>query len=772
MRSFKTALAAFFIFFSVGLMAQETEAQAQQTEVRESGHINENKFRQLYQEFSTPNQYRTGSGAPGPAYYQNQADYKMDIELDDRNQKITGRETITYHNNSPNDLEYLWVQLDQNIRSKESVAKLKDGNGIAPVSRPGTFVSDYMEEPFDGGFNIMEVSANGKPLKTIINNTMMRIDLPEPLKAGESYSFDIAWWYNVNNHVTNRGRSGWEYFPKDGNNAYVIAQFFPRMAVYNDVEGWQNYQFWGNGEFALPFGDYEVNITVPADHILDGTGVLQNRKEVFTKEMMNRYEKAKKSYDKPVMIVTQAEAEAAEKGFSDKKKTWKLKAEMVRDFGFATSRKFIWDMMAVKVGSKDVMAVSLYPKEGNPLWEDYSTKVVAHTLQSYSDHTFEYPYHKAISVHAKNQGMEYPMICWNYGRPDEDGNYSDRVKYGMMSVIIHEVGHNFFPMIVNSDERQWGWMDEGLDTFMQYIAEQEYGDRYPQDIAPNTKYPSRRGEPSKIVNYMKGDQKYISPIMSNPENVYQLGNNAYGKPATALNILRETVMGKELFDYAFKTYAQRWMFKHPTPEDFFRTMEDASAVDLDWFWRGWFYTTDNVDIGIEEVKKYAVTDKPTKEGTEMLKRYGVEDPSSMDLLYVVAEDGDEIEAGMKGKSPIENAPTLNEYLMDNFTPEQRQKLKMPKYFYEITFNKPGGLVMPLIVEYAYADGSTEKVTYPAQIWRKNDDKVSKALATDKEIVKVTVDPDMETADVNTDNNSWPQDKEMDKFQEFKAKNQG
>ncbi|WP_424495039.1 M1 family metallopeptidase [Salinimicrobium sp. GXAS 041] len=771
MRTFKTALTAVFFLFSAGLFAQETEAETQE-EVRQAGHINQNKFRQLYQEFSTPNQYRTASGAPGPAYYQNQADYKMDIELDDRNKKITGSERITYHNNSPNDLEYLWVQLDQNIRASDSPALLKDGNGIAPVTRPGSFVSEYMEESFDGGFNITEVSKDGKPLKHLINNTMMRIDLAQPLKAGESYSFDIKWWYNVNEHTVDRGRSGYEHFEEDGNNAYVIAQFFPRMAVYNDVEGWQNYQFWGNGEFALPFGNYEVNITVPADHILDGTGELQNRKEVFSKEMMRRYERAQKTYDKPVMIVTQEEAEAAEKGFSDKKKTWKLKADMVRDFAFATSRKFIWDMMAVKVGNKDVMAVSLYPKEGNPLWEDYSTKVVAHTLQSYSDHTFEYPYHKAISVHAKNQGMEYPMICWNYGRPDEDGNYSDRVKYGMMSVIIHEVGHNFFPMIVNSDERQWGWMDEGLDTFMQYIAEQEYGERYPEDIAPNEKYPSRRGEPAKIVDYMKGEQDYIAPIMSNPENVYQLGNNAYGKPATALNILRETVMGKELFDYSFKTYAQRWMFKHPTPEDFFRTMEDASAVDLDWFWRGWFYTTDYVDIALGDVKKYYITDKPTKEGTELLKRYGISDPGSLDALYVVEEGSDEMQEGMKGKTPAENAPTLNEYLMDNFTQAERQEMKMPKYFYEVTFNKPGGLVMPIIVEYTYADGTSEKVKYPVQIWRKNDSQVSRALATDKEITKIVIDPDLETADVNVDNNTWPQTEQMSEFEEFKANNRG
>ena len=528
---------------------------------KEPGHTNQSKFRQMYQEFATPNSYRSASGTPGPGYYQQQADYKMDIELDDNKARIYGKETITYYNNSPDQLEYLWVQLDQNVRAKDSKSPLRNGNGVSMAYQTGQFAGEFMDQPFDGGFNIEYVKDSaGNPLPYTINQTMMRIDLPKILKSGSQVSFSIKWWYNIPDHTVNRARSGYEYFPEDGNRAYVIAQFFPRMAVYSDVEGWQNHQFWGSGEFALPFGNYEVNISVPDDHVLDATGVLVNRKEVFSKEMLKRYEEAKNSFDEPVMLVTEAEAIKAEKGYSDKKQTWKFKATNVRDFGFASSRKFIWDMMAVKIGSKEVMAVSLYPKEGNPLWEDWSTKAVASTLETYSEHTFDYPYHKAISVHAKNQGMEYPMICWNYGRPNKDGSFSDRVKYGMISVIIHEVGHNFFPMIVNSDERQWGWMDEGLDTFMQYLAEQAFGKEYPEVLGENTKYPSRRGAPSKIIPYMSGDQSTLSPIMSNPENVYNLGPNAYGKPATALNILRETIMGKELFDHAFKTYSQRWKF--------------------------------------------------------------------------------------------------------------------------------------------------------------------------------------------------------------------
>ena len=760
-----------YYFMSVAFITTGVFAQNQEEKDQKTGHTNTNKFKQLYDEFSTPNMYRAASGAPGVAYYQQQADYKMDLVLDDKNAKLSGFETITYTNNSPDVLKYLWVQLEQNKRAKDSKSPLIESSGVAPVLTPSQFANAYVKAPLERGFNIEAVKdVNGKPLKHMINRTMMRVELPKAMKSGDKFSFSIKWWYNINDHVVEDGRSGYEYFPKDGNRAYVIAQFFPRMAVYSDVEGWQNSQFWGRDEFALPFGDYEVNITVPADHILDATGKLLNRKEVFTKTMMQRYEQAKKSYNEPVIIVNQAEAEAAEKGFSNKTKTWKFKAENVRDYGFATSRKFIWDMMAVKIGGKDVMAVSMYPKEGNPLWEDWSTKAVASTLKTYSRMTFDYPYHKAISVHAKSQGMEYPMICWNYGRPDEDGNYSDRVKYGMMGVIIHEVGHNFFPMIVNSDERQWTWMDEGLNTFLQYVAEQDFGNKYPKALSPQHKdFPSDRGPAHLIVPYMGGNQDYIAPIMTKGLNTYQFGNNAYGKPATALNILRETVMGHELFDYAFKEYSQRWMFKHPTPEDFFRTMEDASAVDLDWFWRGWFYTTDWTDIGVKEVKKYYVSSEPNAYMKKLMKERGISENQLRPLVYMVEEGSEEFKEDMKNGIPNENSTPLKAYIMDNFTPEEQKNIKAPKYFYNITFEKPGGLVMPIIVEYTYADGTSKTETYPAQIWRFNDNEVRKAIASEKEIVKITIDPNLETADIDTSNNSWPKEVTESQFNQFKNK---
>ena len=768
MRTLTNLQTSLLTFFSLILWSQDTPTE------REGGHLNNNKFKQLYEEFSTPNRYRTASGAPGDSYYQQQVDYVMDLELDDRNTKLYGEETITYSNNSPDALPYLWVQLDQNIRQKGAPALEKNVTGFQPLTRASTFVKNYIDEPFDGGFHIESVkTTNGKPLSYVINQTMMRVDLPSPIPPGGQYSFSIKWWYKINNHVTNRARSGYEYFPEDGNRAYVIAQFFPRMAVYNDVEGWQNYQFWGNGEFALNFGNYEVNLTVPSDHVVEATGQLQNPKEVLSREEFKRYKTAQNTFNTPVIIVSEDEAIAKETQFSDKKKTWRFVARNVRDFAFASSRKFIWDMMAVQVGPRKVMAVSLYPKEGNPLWEDYSTVAVAQTLETYSRYTFNYPYPKAVSVHARNQGMEYPMICWNYGRPEQDGTYSDRTKFGMISVIIHEVGHNYFPMIVNSDERQWGWMDEGLDTFMQYLTEQEFGANFPEVIRPLENYPSRRGEPSKIIPYMSGDQSIISPIMSNPENVFQLGPNAYAKPATALNILRETVMGEELFDYAFKTYAQRWMFKHPTPEDFFRTMEDASAVDLDWFWRGWFYSTDYVDIGVGEVKKYHVSSEPGKEVYDLLEQYNMKlEDLPEHMMYMVAENSDSFDPSMAEESPLENSKSLRDYIAENNPEVDRSDAKAPKYFYEIEFEKPGGLVMPLIVEYSYADGSKERMSYPVQIWRKNDALVRKVLATNKELVGIEVDPDAETADIDTSNNSWPQDTVESEFDRFKSEIKG
>ena len=730
-------------------------------------NLNYNKFKQLKEEVASPNVFRTAAGAPGHEYYQNEADYVMSITLNDQQQKITGSETIKYHNNSPDKLEYLWIQLDQNKRAQNSDSyKIQTGN-IKSISSRSIL---NMDPEFEGGFNIMKVlNKDGKPLSYTIHQTMMRINLEKPLKSKESFEFSIDWWYNINDRLEIGGRSGYEYFEKDGNYLYTIAQFFPRMCVYNDTEGWQNKQFLGSGEFTLPFGDYDVKITVPSDHVVAATGELVNANEILTPVQLERLEKARKSEKEPVFIVTEKEAIKNEKSVVKAMKVWHFKAENVRDFGWASSRKFIWDAMVVKQASKDVLAMSFYPKEGNPLWEQYSTKVVAHTLKCYSKYTFDYPYPVAISVHTKWTGMEYPMICFNGGRPEEDGTYSARTKYGMIGVIIHEVGHNYFPMIINSDERQWTWMDEGLNTFLQYLTEQEF----------EKGYPSRRGPAYKIVNYMKGDKDRISPIMTNSESIHQFGNNAYGKPATAMNILRETIMGRELFDYAFKMYSNRWMFKHPNPEDLFRTMEDASSVDLDWFWRGWFYSTDHVDIGLEKVKYYRINDQNPVTNKKESKMNFVEvynkDISNQRNKDIVTYR--EIDKGLEDfytsydrYKATEKEIKKYEKFNKNLNEDEKEILKKNQHFYEIKFSNIGGLVMPIILNFSFKDNSNEVIKIPAEIWKKNDLEISKVFAFDNEVTQIELDPFMETADTDRSNNFWPQQLEASKFELYKYKN--
>nr|WP_044238678.1 M1 family metallopeptidase [Flexithrix dorotheae] len=698
------------------------------------------KFEQLDYELADPNEYRAASGAPGNAYWQNEANYKMKIDLNDETQVITGSETITYINNSPDVLKYLWLQLDQNMRAKDSHTYSTKTNSVThemstTFSRRGASLNSILEPEFEGGFNIEAVtSEDGKLLPFVINKTMMSVDMPSELKPGGSFSFNVSWSYNINDREKVGGRSGYEYFPKDDNYLYTIAQFFPRMCVYSDYGGWQNKQFLGSGEFTLPFGDYEVEITVPADHVMAATGKLKNPEKVLTADQIVLFEKAKTAKE-PVIIVTEKEAKKKEKSKSKEKATWVFHAENVRDFAFATSRKFIWDAMGVEVGGKTIMAMSYYPKEGNPLWEEYSTRVVAQTLISYSKYTIDYPYHKAISVHTDRIGMEYPMICFNGGRPYEDGSYDDRIKYAMIGVIIHEVGHNYFPMIINSDERQWTWMDEGLNTFTQYLAQKDWAALNPKEAD----YPYRRGPANKIVPYMSMDKGLLSPIMTNSEQIQNFGSNAYAKPATALNILRETVMGPELFDKAFKEYSERWAFKHPTPSDFFRSMEDASGTDLDWFWRGWFYTVDHVDISLSQIRKFKMSEEeaPAKEK---------EAPAA-----ITPED------------------EFNTFYTGGVSEATKARVEKTPYFYELTLENIGGLVMPVILEFTYKDGSKEVKRIPAEIWRKNAEKITKVFPTEKEVVNIELDPFEETADTDVTNNSWPKKELPSKFELYKEK---
>ena len=730
----------------------------------------EDKFRQLDEVFPSPNLSRPATGEPGPMYWQQRADYKIQIKLNEDTRSVEGSETITYTNNSPLTLKYIWLQLDQNIFAKESINNLTRpwGGGDSSVDFSTLRRQNFMDK-FEGGFQELSIKINNKSPDTNLVGTHVRINLEQPLKSGESTSLDIEWAYALVEENAVRARNGYETF-EDGNDIFLMAQWYPRVTVFSDYEGWHNKEFIGNGEFTLEFGDFEVDISVPSDHVVSATGVLLNESDVLSPIQKKRMKQARKS-EKPMFIITPDEAYDNELEKSTDYKTWSFKAENVRDFAWASSRKFIWDAAGYKQDSKEnplVMAMSFYPKEGEPLWSKYSTEAVMHTMKVYSKYSFDYPYPTAQSVNGPVGGMEYPMITFNGPRTEQEDDgtrtYSRSEKEFLIGVVIHEVGHIYYPMIVNSDERQWTWMDEGLNTFVQYLAEQEWDINYRSD----------RGEPRWMTEFMSSS--YQVPIMTNSESLLQFGNNAYGKPATALVVLRETILGRELFDQAFREYSVRWKFKRPTPYDFFRTMEEASGVDLDWFWRGWFYSTDHVDIALNNIHLASLD---TLDPQVNLAKDRVDFESEPLILH------DQRNEAAKIKTRVTERPELldiyNEY--DEFTPSDREMedskeilddlydkndsdpewkkkalveaIEKDEGYYIFEFSNKGGLVMPIPLEITYEDGTKELIRIPVEIWRKNSNKAKWLKRSKLEITQAVIDPYWEIGDTQIENNYYP-----------------
>ncbi|WP_462250609.1 M1 family metallopeptidase [Ferruginibacter sp.] len=774
-----TALAILFSF-CISVAAQDIK--------NNPGSNHGNRFEQLGTILPTPNEYRTASGAPGPKYWQQRCDYDIVCELDEPNRRLTGKETLTYYNNSPDVLTYLWIQLDENEHSTLNNSGYQNSN-MMPARINEADIQRFtgkVDKDKEYGDNVTRVAdAAGKLLKYTINKTMMRIELPLPLKPGQQFIFKIDWNYYIADRMKFGGRGGYEFFPEDGNDLFTMTQWFPRLCVYSDFQGWQNHQFVGSGEFALTFGNYKVAMTVPADHVVMSTGQGQNFQQVLSPAQFARWQKAQTATD-VTEIVTLDEAVAREKQKLKEKKTWIFKADMVRDFAWGSSRKFVWDAMPAMVEGKKVMCMSAYGKEAYSLYRKFSTKAVAHTIKTYSKFTIPYPYPVAQSLEAAN-GMEYPMICFNFGRTEKDANgvysanstYSEGTKNGMLGVVIHEVGHNFFPMIINSDERQWTWMDEGLNSFCEYLTEELW----------DNKFPVSKGPAYKIVDYMKLPKDQLEPIMTNSENIIQFGPNAYSKPSTGLNILRETIMGRDLFDYAFKEYARRWAFKHPTPADLFRTMEDASGEDLDWYRRGWFYGTEPCDISLDTVKWSVLsTESVSRPASGGVTKMPVAKPilntfddiskirNREDKKIVFATDADESLKDFywrydRGLAKVDNTPfeiTMPAPSTDTLTEAERFFIAGKKNMYELTFSNKGGLVMPIIIEWTFKDGTKEVDRIPVQVWRKNENKVVKTFMKDKEVASVKLDPLRETADINEGNNSWPSITTASKFQLFKG----
>ena len=730
----------------------------------------EDKFRQLDEVFPSPNLSRPATGEPGPMYWQQRADYKIQIKLNEDTRSVEGSETITYTNNSPLTLKYIWLQLDQNIFAKESINNLTRpwGGGDSSVDFSTLRRQNFMDK-FEGGFQELSIKINNKSPDTNLVGTHVRINLEQPLKPGESTSLDIEWAYALVEENAVRARNGYETF-EDGNDIFLMAQWYPRVTVFSDYEGWHNKEFIGNGEFTLEFGDFEVDISVPSDHVVSATGVLLNENDVLSPIQKKRMRQARKS-EKPMFIITPDEAYDNELEKSTDYKTWSFKAENVRDFAWASSRKFIWDAAGYKQDSKEtplVMAMSFYPKEGEPLWSKYSTEAVMHTMKVYSKYSFDYPYPTAQSVNGPVGGMEYPMITFNGPRTEleDDGTrtYSRSEKEFLIGVVIHEVGHIYYPMIVNSDERQWTWMDEGLNTFVQYLAEQEWDINYRSD----------RGEPRWMTEFMSSS--YQVPIMTNSESLLQFGNNAYGKPATALVVLRETILGRELFDQAFREYSVRWKFKRPTPYDFFRTMEEASGVDLDWFWRGWFYSTDHVDIALNNIHLASLD---TLDPQVNLAKDRVDFENEPLILHDQRNEAAKIETRVTERPEL--LDIYNEY--DEFTPSDREMrdskeiledlydkndsdpewkkkalveaIEKDEGYYIFEFSNKGGLVMPIPLEITYEDGTKELIRIPVEIWRKNSKKTKWLKRSKLKITQAVIDPYWEIGDTQIENNYYP-----------------
>lgn len=837
-------LIRYLVSFSIWFGASNLYAHP--NHLHSTKHHPADPFRQLEEVWPTPDELRLASGAPGPKYWQQKVDYQIDVELNDVNRSLNGKALITYHNQSPHPLEYLWLQLDQNRFKASSASHLtktfkgKDKVYFGQLSGPRNV---RRRVP---GVQVKAVyHSKNEPLATKVIDTMMRVKLPKVLQSGAAFKFTVEWSVNLLRHKDTWARSGYEdlkslteldeavkaakakleapakpnnkpsdqkdnetespdelkkkptiktvaelsepskpqskvgnkesVLPKsfeakqeqaDSNQIeregtvptrriYEIAQWYPRLAAYTDVTGWQNKQFLGNGEFTLEFGEFLVRITAPDHLTLTATGELMNPAEVLTMTQRKRLEDSNVA-ETPQYIISPEEARQQSLQQPKGTKTWIFGASQVRDFAFAASNTFIWDAMAYRPEGRDsVMAMSFYPLEAQALWKRYSTHTVIHALEQYERFTFPYPYPVAISVNGPVFGMEYPMITFNGVRPKLDGTYSKGAKYALIGVIIHEVGHFFFPMIVNSDERQWTWLDEGINSFLQYQAERAW----------EKDYPSWNGAPDKMITYMTSKDQM--PIMTNSESLIQFGPNAYGKPATALSVLRETVMGPELFDEAFRAYAKRWRFKRPMPSDFFRTLEDVSGVDLDWFWNAWFYSTAHVDIQIKDLRRLRLKTKDPKQDKavdrmrhEAKAKYIAEIRDEGRSFRVknypeLADFYNRFDPHVATESEIEQAKKAKEALKKEH-PDRVKELEIKAYFYELSLVNKGGVVTPLPLLLRYANKQSEMRYIPAEVWRKNAKEVKILLDLESELISVEFDPFHETGDAHKEDNVFPQ----------------
>lgn len=518
---------------------------------------------------------RSATGEPTKGYWQNKADYQLNANLNEATHEIKCEATITYQNNSPLNLPFLWLQLDQNLFSKTSRGQAR---------MPANSRSRYGDasSAFNGGFQLGNVLVNNVPADVVVTDTRMQLRLKSPLKAGgEKLVIKIAYTFMLPSYGADR--CGIQ--PAADGDIFCVAQWYPRMCVFDDVSGWNTLPYLGPSEFYLEYGDFDFNITVPATHIVVGSGTLQNPAEVLTKSQQERLEEAANS-DQTVMIRTEKEVKnPASRPTNATSLTWHFKMTNARDVSWATSRSFIWDAARINLPSgKKALAMSVYPSEskGQRAW-GRATEYTKGSVENYSKRWFEYPYPVAVNVASNVGGMEYPGIVFCGAKAKEDG---------LFGVTDHEFGHTWFPMIVGSNERKYGWMDEGFNTFINSLAFEDFN---------KGEYKNQTYDMESLAGYLFGDES--EAIMNTPDAMLErnIGNALYFKPGLGLELLRKYILGPDRFDYAFKTYIQRWAYKHPTPWDFFRTMDNASGEDLGWFWKGWFlenYRLDQAVVGV------------------------------------------------------------------------------------------------------------------------------------------------------------------------------
>lgn len=701
-------------------------------------HAEATPFSPLGSLVDPPSATRGADGRPTSTYWQQHIAYDIDATLDVERRVINAQAELRYTNNAPQALDAIWFEISPEATTKDAIA-----HRSATINVDSASVRDLRglreQEERGGGLVVSSVAdSEDRPLAFEARGTQLRVALPRPLASGQTVRIKLAWRVALVDLDRKGGRTGYMLL-SSGDPIFHIAQWYPQPVAFTDYGGWRNVPFVDHGEFAPELGDYNVSLTLPAGQLVAATGVLTNEADVLTG--VERTRLARLRQGKVTEIVTAAEA--ATKRRSSETRTWRFAARNVRDFALAASLRYRWD--ATLAGTSAVRAMTFYPSEASALWRPLALPAIGHALDVYGRMTFDYPYPVVQAAFGPNDGMEHTMLAFSRYPPDgPNGTYSRERKRDFLWVLTHEVGHNWFPLIVNSDERAWTWMDEGLTSYLETLATLEWSGDY--TTRPNL--PAMLGAEREAT----GRQPPMTPANA----VVDLFPTQYHRPAAALQVLRELVLGRETFDRAFRAYARAWMFKRPTPGDFFRTINQESGADLDWFWRAWFFSTDHVDLSLERVAALRLVAVPadaipapadaTPPANLTVLRNAAEGRRLMvEQVPRLADAYDRIpERTLAGATPSAHAVVDVQRTLD--------ALGQGGVFYELDIRNRGGVVSPVPIRIDYRDGTSERYVVPVELWFGDTKRAQHILWRAKSIRSVTLDPDAATGDVDRGNN--------------------